>query len=478
MITISNYVYIPSTVCVDNGVRIKDLQEALTFIPRVNAEADKVPQEIVMYKAEMVNAEMCIGVPVSYYYTSGLFRRVSNVQSINKQSIGTPIKVHAFPDANHKSVLYKEQQAKFMDDLLKGTEKYHRVIGCAPTGLGKTIVSLYVAGKLGRRTLIVVPLHKLADQWEKAIINVLGMSKEDVGYIYGKVNTAGDKPFVIAILKTLAARAEELKPKIWDKFGLVIYDEVHRVPTDSYNAAIGLTNAKYMIGLSATPKRKDKADCVINYHISTKFIQAEVPNLQLTVCMVPFKHREKLYGFKHGSIMKFLSLMYERNVLISVMGYFLYKKDRNTLIVSTSIAHLKMIFNLLVSRGVPANKIGLFTRTGFDGKVIKNSSLSEIEKDTSKKIILSTYTMFKEGVDIPRLDSGIDATPIASSIQLIGRIRRFLPGKKVPLWFSIEDKPLGNGAGRLAGYTKKRIEDYKKTDAKIIYTPASYFTGK
>ena len=65
------------------------------------------------------------------------------------------------------------------------------------------------------------------------------------------------------------------------------------------------------------------------------------------------------------------------------------------------------------------------------------ATLDQIKRDA--RVIFATYGMFKQGQDVPRLDAGIDATPRSSGIQEIGRIRRKLTGKRVPIWVTIHD---------------------------------------
>jgi superfamily II DNA or RNA helicase len=71
--------------------------------------------------------------------------------------------------------------------------------------------------------------------------------------------------------------------------------------------------------------------------------------------------------------------------------------------------------------------------------------------------------MMKEGVDIPRLDAGIEALPSADNIQAIGRIRRPFPGKKRPKWFSIIDKKIAI----FEAYARARFRGFETCNVKI-----------
>jgi hypothetical protein len=119
--------------------------------------------------------------------------------------------------------------------------------------------------------------------------------------------------------------------------------------------------------------------------------------------------------------------------------------------MADSVRHLQIVQNMLVAKGVPRAEFGFYT--GFTipdadlkkrGKVRKRPVTTQmhqlVRESKTIKIVLGTYAQMKEGVNIPWLDAGIDLTPRADAIQAVGRIRRRLPGKPIPCWFTLVDR--------------------------------------
>lgn len=97
-------------------------------------------------------------------------------------------------------------------------------------------------------------------------------------------------------------------------------------------------------------------------------------------------------------------------------------------------------------------------------KMVKvgKEELKKVKKD--RQIIFATYGMMKQGLDVPRLDAGIDATPRSEGIQVVGRIRRPVPNKRTPIWITIRD----TASGVLIGRTSRRIADYRQANCEVI----------
>lgn len=119
-----------------------------------------------------------------------------------------------------------------------------------PTGAGKTVVAIGIAGRLGLRTLVVVPTLDLLGQWRAALAERLGYPLDEIGVIGGGKRTLRD---VTVITYDSAAMPQ----RRLDGFGLLVVDEVHHLPARAYRAIAGKTQAPFRLGLSATPERRD-----------------------------------------------------------------------------------------------------------------------------------------------------------------------------------------------------------------------------
>ncbi|MGC8555955.1 MAG: DEAD/DEAH box helicase [Conexivisphaera sp.] len=137
----------------------------------------------------------------------------------------------------------------FQEDALRSWESSSmRGIVVLPTGTGKTFVALKAMAKLGEPTLIVVPTLDLQAQWSRRI-------EEDLGYEPGLLGGGAHvlRPVTVATYDSARIHAEELG----NRFGLLVFDEVHHLPAQSYRAIAELSAAPHRLGLSATPERED-----------------------------------------------------------------------------------------------------------------------------------------------------------------------------------------------------------------------------
>ncbi|MFX1576578.1 MAG: DEAD/DEAH box helicase [Promethearchaeota archaeon] len=119
-----------------------------------------------------------------------------------------------------------------------------------PTGGGKTIVGLEAIRRLVETTLIVVPTLDLLSQWREALEVLLHVP--EVGILGGGAKAI--KPITVATYDS----ASLLAPRLVTSFGLLIFDEVHHLPSTTYRLAAELSLAPHRLGLTATPERYDE----------------------------------------------------------------------------------------------------------------------------------------------------------------------------------------------------------------------------
>lgn len=120
----------------------------------------------------------------------------------------------------------------------------------AGTGTGKTVMAMYYISKIRQPTIIVVDTNELLEQWKNRINQFLGIHDYTIGHIGGgRCNT---EPITVALVQTLKKR-----PDLLQDFGMLIVDECHVATTQSYGMVINEFQGRYVMGLSATPRRKD-----------------------------------------------------------------------------------------------------------------------------------------------------------------------------------------------------------------------------
>lgn len=131
---------------------------------------------------------------------------------------------------------------------------------CAPTAFGKTVTAAAVIARRATNTLILVHRTELLKQWQERLQSFLGVGKGVVGTIGGgKARPTG--VIDIAVMQSLS-RQGEVNPLV-ENYGQVIIDECHHIGAVSFEAILKQIKARYVLGLTATPIRRDGQQAII-----------------------------------------------------------------------------------------------------------------------------------------------------------------------------------------------------------------------
>lgn len=364
-----------------------------------------------------------------------------------------------------------DDNARCLEESLALLKSGTSHIAEAPTGWGKTYHGCAVAAALGQATLIVVTKNDLIDGWHKTLINLIGVSALDIGHCQQKVCTYKGKRFVIAMVHSLISR--EYDPEFYKHFGLVIFDEVHRLGADYFQEVCRLFPAYYRLGLSATPKRKDGRFRTFEAHIGPVLVRGvNIPMspkvlVKHTGWKVPTypkfdgdtgTYKQVMLSMspgKLGLVVKRMAADKVRNFQIAEFVKAAYDKGYNTLILSDLIdGHLKLLFHEFALAGIPGQDMDFY---------IGGRTKAELEVAKNAKVLLATYAFTTEGTDIPHLDALVLATPKADVQQAIGRVMRFLPGKRTPIILDLVDNH-----AMFAGFHVARLKNYYAVKAEIV----------
>jgi superfamily II DNA or RNA helicase len=319
----------------------------------------------------------------------------------------------------------------------------------APTGWGKTFAGISIACRLGQPTLILVTKEDLIRAWKKAI-HAAGYTDAAIGRIQADKCIWQGKQFVIAMVQSFMDFGEKYPADMYQYFGLQIFDEVHRMGADKFSIASRLFPAKYRLGLSATPDRKDGKMPVIEAHIGKTMVRGKLVPMQPKILVkktgwqvpkvsYPVKTAngwKKEFGplpIVPGRMMPVYKLMaedYARNSVITEFVTSAYKAGRNIVVMSDLSDHLKGLFHRFAKAGIPGEEMGYY---------IGGLSETALEANAHKRIVLATYKMCAEGTNYPIWDTLILCTPHADVKQALGRILRKLPGKKEPVALDLVD---------------------------------------
>ena len=326
-----------------------------------------------------------------------------------------------------------------------------------PTGRGKTVLGIYLATKLKCRTLIVVHKEFLMNQWIERIKQYTDCS---IGRIQqNKIDI--DKDFVVGMLQSIAMKDYEVD--IFSKFDFVIYDECHHLSSRVFSQALLKINTPYTLGLSATPNRSDKTEKVFYWFLGEMMYQEEVSlkhKVKVEIYNYSVKHKlfREIIGKNGKSIQPImvsnLIEIEKRNSYIYDLIYNLKEKDpsRKILILSGRKVQLERLNETL--KDVFEGDIGFYV----GGMKEKDLKISE-----TKDLILATYEMVSEGLDIQALDTMILLTPKAKVVQTVGRILRKKPEdyENQPLIIDIVDQIpsfIFLGMARKKVYTSRNYE--------------------
>jgi hypothetical protein len=156
---------------------------------------------------------------------------------------------------------------------------------CAPTAFGKTVVAAAMIARRRINTLILVQRSDLLEQWHERLQSFLGVGKGMVGTIGGgKAKLSGN--IDIAVMQSLSHK-DDVKPLVED-YGQVIVDECHHIGARSFEAILKRVKAKYVLGLTATPIRRDGQEPIIFMQCGPlRYTATNPPNAPHDLAVVP-----------------------------------------------------------------------------------------------------------------------------------------------------------------------------------------------
>jgi len=312
-------------------------------------------------------------------------------------------------------------QIPVVDSFLK--PEPHDGIISLQTGGGKTVCALYIASMLKLPTLVLVHNTFLRDQWLERIGAFLPNAR--IGRVQGETLDIENKDIVVAMLQSLSMK--EYAPSTFKNIGLVIVDECHHIASEAFSQSIPKITSKYMLGLSATPERKDKLMHVINWFLGPLLYKSDTADkIDDLVKVEYFEFDPPDKEFNHIILnpagVMFTSLMvnkvvdYEpRNMfLIEILKDVFDDKERQILVLSDRVEHTQRLYELLPEE--IREQSCILSR--------KTSSAERTTMMNTKRILIATYQMCKEGFDCPTLNTLLIATSRPDVDQIVGRILR------------------------------------------------------
>jgi len=311
----------------------------------------------------------------------------------------------------------------------------------SPTGSGKTIMALYIIAQRNQPALIVVHTKELAFQWIERIESFLKIPAIEVGFIGGGKKKVGKK-ITVALVQSLYKCALEVSKHI----GNLVVDECHRAPSRTFTEAVTEFDSKYMLGLSATPYRRDKLSKLIFWHIGDVHHEVDKNHLIETGDVLPIRVITRETDFKpyfdpvnhYSKMLSELTMNDERNHLIAADVTKEAQKERGVcLVLSDRKKHCETLQSLLKYK----YKISSELLTGSLSEGHRQKVIDRLNKG-KVKVLIATGQLIGEGFDCKDLSTLFLATPIRFSgrvVQYLGRILRPAPGKEKAKLFDYVD---------------------------------------
>lgn len=410
------------------------------------------------------------------------------VQFEDKRNSGNHINVH------FNGVLREEQQPA-ADEMLR----YENGILSATTAFGKTVVASYLIAERKVNTLVLVHSSALLQQWQKALSKFLEFEDElpaqpkkrgrqkklshigQLGASKNTLNTIVD----IAIMQSVV-KGDEVKDFV-KNYGMVIVDECHHVSAFTFEKILREVNAKYVYGLTATPKRQDGHQPIITMQCGP--IRYKVDALSQSV------KRE----FSHQVIPEFTdfriadsSLNYQdicaklctdeaRNQRIIDDVLKAHRSGRNCIVLTERKEHADILY-----AEISPKCCNVFILSGRDKAKEKREKLESIKgiPNGENIVIIATGKYVGEGFDEPRLDTLFLAMPISwkgTLAQYVGRLHRNYEGKTevivhdyADIFVPMLDKMYHK---RIRGYAELgySMNGSSQTETSLVYDSGNYF---
>jgi len=323
----------------------------------------------------------------------------------------------------------------------------------APTGSGKTVMALYITACRRQPTLVVVHNKELAVQWVERIDRFLSIPSDRVGFIGGGKKKIG-REITVALVQSLYKSAPEISPF----FGHLIVDECHRAPSRTFTDAVTAFDALFMLGLSATPWRRDGLTKLIFWHLGDKHYEIGPSEMVAAGQILPFEVIYRTTNFvpyadsinEYSTMLSELTHNDERNHMIASDIHVEVAQNRRPgvcLVLSDRKAHCQVLQAILKHKyHVEAEVLTGDLPSEQRSDIVLRLNAGQI------RVLLATGQLIGEGFDCPHLSTLFFATPVRFSgrvMQYLGRILRPSEGiekAKVYDYVDVQVPPLATAA--------------------------------
>ena len=349
----------------------------------------------------------------------------------------------------------------------------------APPGVGKTVIGTYLVAARAVSTLVLVHRRPLLDQWVAQLSVFLGIDPKDIGQI-GAGKRAATGRLDVAMIQSLVRR--ESAADLVAGYGQVIVDECHHLPASSFERVLAEIKARYVVGLTATPQRRDGHHPITQMQLGPVRFSIDAKS---QAGRRPFEHRlfvrETAFRMPSSEAASGIQEIYAalardelRNELVLNDVIRALESGGSPILLTERKDHLEYFATRLerVARHVVVLQGGM----GAKAHRAVRAQLASIPPN-EERLVLATGRYIGEGFDDARLDTLFLAMPVSwkgTLVQYTGRLHRLHPGKSEVRIFDYVDREvpmlLRMFEKRLRGY---RAIGYARGEAPLGYVEPS-----
>ena len=336
---------------------------------------------------------------------------------------------------------------------------------CAPTAFGKTVTASAIIARRGVNTLVLVHRNELLKQWQERLQTFLRVGKDVVGTIGGGKSRLTGK-IDIAVMQSVS-RQGEIHPLV-DNYGQVIVDECHHVGAASFDAILKRTKARFVLGLTATPIRRDGLQPIIFMHCGPiRYTAANPPGAPHDMEVMARSCLTRIDLPTDAVIQDVFRHLVNDSIRTEAIAAEVRNavgQGRKVLVLTERTEHLDAIMRAL--DGLQPTPFVLHGRMTKKRRAALIADLDALPSDTPR-VLLSTGKLVGEGFDHPPLDTLVLAMPVSwkgTLQQYAGRLHREHPGKSSVRIIDFVD----TGHPTLLRMWEKRLRGYRTMGYRVV----------
>ena len=380
-------------------------------------------------------------LPIAHPWGNGL--QIPRAVKLNIHGAKTYDKT-SFPPGEKLSLAEHIELRDYQNHSIANFKHETQGVVIAPCGAGKTTIGIGAIAAIDTPALILVHTLDLARQWADRVKQQLNFEASIVGGGTNDLEKGKSNRVVIATFQTICRWMWSERYDFAKQFGLLIVDECHHVPANTFCEALMTMPQKYRLGLTATPERPDGLTNLLHWHMGKVLFEIttqDLVNRGLVSRPVIRQVRTgwSIPGDERPEWTTIVSQMcgddHRTQFILDQVDILVRNEGRQVLVLSDRVAHCEQMAEELRGEGLRASALV--------GKVSKTKRAKILAAADKREIdVIFATCLADEGLDLPGLDTVFLTVPtkaLGRVQQRIGRIMRVREGKKTPVVYDLID---------------------------------------